>query len=79
MEWYTKGAEAGLPKAMYFLGASLERGEGVAAPDHRAAADWYRRAANAGSGDAADRLCHMYTAGRGKAGQVMPATSLSSL
>jgi TPR repeat protein len=66
-EWYTKGAEAGLPKAMYNLGCLLHRGKGVALPDHTAAADWYRRAADAGSGAAADTLAAMYTLGRGRA------------
>ena len=43
--WSDKGAEAGLPKAMHELGVCLDSGEGVAAPDHPAAADWYRHAA----------------------------------
>ena len=42
LEWLTKGAEAGLPEAMYKVGCCLTAGEGVAAPDHPAAADWYR-------------------------------------
>ena len=54
--WFTKGAEAGLPRAMYNLGTLLNTGEGVAAPDHRAAADWYRRAAEAGHAKAASNL-----------------------
>jgi TPR repeat protein len=33
----------------------------VAAPDHPAAADWFRRAADAGDPNAAQSLCHMYT------------------
>ena len=64
-EWYTKGAEAGLPKAMFCVGCCLEEGQGVAAPDYLAAADWYRRAADAGHGDAAINLATMYTVGRG--------------
>ena len=76
--WFTKGAEAGLPKAMSCLGTMLEQGRGVAAPDYPAALDWYRRAANAGSGDAAVNLCAMYTAGRGGAWQIMPDTSSST-
>jgi TPR repeat protein len=39
MQWFTKGAEAGLPKAMYGLGCYLDRGRDLAAPDHPAAAD----------------------------------------
>ena len=62
--WVLKGAEAGLPRAMFDLGCSLEEGEGVAAPDHPAAADWFRRAADAGDGKAAKNLSHMYTLGR---------------
>ena len=63
--WFTKAAEAGLPRAMFNLGASLDEGQGVAAPDYPAAADWYRRAANGGDGEAANNLSHMYWAGRG--------------
>ena len=37
--------------------------EGGAAPDYPAAADWYRRAANAGHGSAAVNLSGMYTIG----------------
>jgi hypothetical protein len=55
--WLTKGAEAGLPKAMFGRGGCLEKGKGVAAPDYTAAADWYRRAADGGEGDAANNLC----------------------
>jgi len=78
VEWYTKGAEAGLPKAMFNLGWSLDAGEGVAAPDYPAAADWFRRAADAGHGGAAQNLSHMYTAGRGRAWQIMPVSSSST-
>jgi TPR repeat protein len=42
VKWYSKAAEAGLPLAMFALGVSLDKGEGVAAPDYPAAADWYR-------------------------------------
>ena len=38
--WFTKGAEAGLPKAMFKLGLCLDSGEGVAAPDYPAAANF---------------------------------------
>jgi hypothetical protein len=69
VEWYTMGAEAGLPKAMFNLAFCLEEGRGVAAPDYRAAADWYRRAAVAGHGAAADNLSVMYTLGRGGPGR----------
>ena len=48
---------------------------GVAAPDYPAAADWYRRASDAGHGGAAYNLGSMYTVGRGRAWQIMPATS----
>jgi TPR repeat protein len=50
--WERKAAEAGLPDAMFALGWSLQRGEGVAAPDCVAAMDWYTRAADAGHGGA---------------------------
>ena len=67
VKWHTKGAEAGLPRAMFNLGTLLDKGDGVAAPDYPAAADWYRRAADAGHGTAANNLSHMYTVGRGRA------------
>jgi TPR repeat protein len=78
VEWFTKGAEAGLPKAMHNVGCCLDAGEGVSAPDHPAAADWYRRAAVAGSGEAAGNLSNMYTVGRGRAWLLMRATSSST-
>jgi len=37
----------------------------MAVPDYPAALDWYRRAADAGIGEAAMNLCSMYTLGRG--------------
>jgi TPR repeat protein len=46
----------------------------MAAPDYLAAADWYRRAAEAGHGAAAFNLCNMYALGRGRAWPIMPAT-----
>ena len=67
VEWLTKGAEAGLPTAMYDLACSLDSAEGVAAPDYPAAAGWYRRAADAGHAAAASNLSVMYTLGRGRA------------
>ena len=47
VHWFTKGAEAGLPNAMFKLGHLLDAGEGVAAPDYPAAIGWYRRAVGA--------------------------------
>jgi len=78
VEWYTKGAEAGLPRAMSNLGCRLDRGEGVAAPDYPAAAGWYRLAAEAGVGVAAYNLSGMYALGRGTAWQIMLASSSST-
>ena len=78
VEWCTKGAEAGLPTAMFDLGCALDDGAGLAAPDYPAAADWYRRAAGAGVGQAAYNLSHMYALGRGRAWQMMPASSFST-
>jgi hypothetical protein len=67
--WYTKGAEAGLPRAMYNLGCCLDQGEGGAAAGCPAAADWYERAADAGIGPAACNLVGMYALGRGRPGR----------
>jgi len=74
--WTTKGAETGLPKAMFNLGVCLYQGVGVA-PDYPAAAGWYRCAADAGFGVAAGNLSTMYTVGRGTVYHTMPATSSS--
>ena len=81
LEWLTKCAETGLPKAMFSLGYRLDSGTGVATPDYPAAAEWYRRAADAGHGSAANNLCAMYQVGRGMASQIMPlpATLLSTV
>jgi hypothetical protein len=73
--WFTKGAEAGLPSAVFNLGSSLDQGHGVAAPDYPAAAEWYRRAAGLGDGKAAANLSGMYTVGSGWAWHTMSATS----
>jgi TPR repeat protein len=53
VEWFTMGAEAGLPQSMFNLACFLDQGKGEVAPDYPAAADWYRRAADAGDGEAA--------------------------
>ncbi len=50
---------------MFNIGALIEQGLGVAAPDYPAAADWYRRAADAGHRDAANNLSQMYSVGCG--------------
>jgi hypothetical protein len=63
LEWFTKTAEPGLPKAMFALGCCLDRGQGGAAPDYPAAEGWYKRAADAGVGDAAQNLSNMYSVG----------------
>jgi len=64
---------------VFNLGCCLDMGRGVAAPDCLAAVDWYRRAADAGIGEAAHNLSHMYSVGRGRAWQIMPASSSSAL
>ena len=63
---------------MFNLGCCLDQGEGVAAPDYLAAADWYRRAADGGVGGAALNLATMYAVGRGRGWQIMPASSFST-
>jgi len=69
VKWFTKGAGAGLPDSMFDLGALFDMGLGMEAPDYPAAADWYRRAADAGYGKAAVNLSTMYLVGRGGAGR----------
>jgi TPR repeat protein len=53
------------------LGLCLDQGVGVAAPDYQAAADWYKRGANAGDGEAALNLAAMYAVERGRAWQII--------
>jgi len=65
VQWLTEAAEAGLPIAMFNLGACLDQEGSPSALDHPAAADWYRRAADAGHGGAATNLSAMYQVGRG--------------
>jgi TPR repeat protein len=60
---------------MFDLGALLDQGKGVAAPDSSAAAEWYRRAADGGFAAAANNLSNMYLVGRGRAWLIMHATS----
>jgi hypothetical protein len=79
VEWFTKGAEPGLPYAMHDLGCSLDTGEGLPAPDYLAAADWYRRAAEAGNAGSANNLSNMYTLGLGRVWHIVPATSPARL
>ena len=50
----------------FSLGTMLDMGEGRAAPDYPAAAGWYRRAVDAGIGDAAHNLSTLYTVGPGQ-------------
>ena len=57
VKWIIKGAEAGLPQCMFNLECSLDSGQGTAAPDYPAAADWYRRAVDAGNREAAIHAC----------------------
>ena len=61
------------------LGCALDKGEGVAAPNYPSAADWFRRAAEAGNADAATNISAMYAVGRGRAWQIPPASSSSSI
>jgi hypothetical protein len=68
------GACCQRPYCLFNLGILLDAGPGVAAADYLAAANWYRRAADAGVGAAALNLSHMYTLGRGRVWQIMPAT-----
>jgi hypothetical protein len=51
----------------FSLGCCFDQGQGMAAPDYPAAADWYRRAAEADDGEAANNLASMYFVGRGGA------------
>ena len=48
VRWFTMGAEAGFPSAMFRLAKILDAGDGAAEPDSTAAVSWYKRAAEAG-------------------------------
>ena len=72
--WYT---QAGLPKSMFNLGNMYDMGLGMAAAAPDMAAVWYRRAAEAGCGASANNLASQYTVGRGRAWQIIHATSSS--
>jgi hypothetical protein len=72
LQWYLKGAETGLPVAMFNFGFALDAGD-ITTPDYLAAAGWYRRAGEAGHDVAANNLSHMYAVGRGRVRQIMPA------
>jgi hypothetical protein len=76
VEWITKTSEAGLPMAMTDLAIMLDKGMGGLAPDYPAAAAWFERAANAGSGGAANNLSAFYLAGHGRATQLNPSLPL---
>jgi len=73
-----QGRRGRAAESEFNLGVCFDEGQGVAAPDCPAAADWYRRAADAGVGGAAHNISTMYTVGRGWARQIMPASSFSA-
>ncbi len=60
--WELCAAEAGHPRACLNLASRLASAE---PPDWAAAMEWYERAAAAGNGEAAARLCRMYLTGQG--------------
>jgi TPR repeat protein len=68
------GAETGCPKAMHNFSVYLDKRVGGAAPECLAAAGWCRRAADSGLAVAACNLSNMYSSGRGRAWQMIPAT-----
>jgi len=74
--WYTRAPRRGrVAESDVQPRVCLDAGQGVAAADYPAVADWYTRAANAGDAASAVNLC---TVGRGRAWQIMPATSSST-
>lgn len=58
-------AQAGDPVAQTYVGEIYEKGLGLAAPDHAAAADWYGRAAAQGHAPAQTSLGALYERGLG--------------
>jgi len=62
--WYRKAADQGEADAQYLLGATYEKGRGVA-QDFAQAAAWYRKAAGQGDADAQFILGFMYEKGEG--------------
>ena len=66
LRWWRPLAEAGDARAAYFVGMTLERGEGVP-PDLPEAARHYAAAARAGHAEAGNALAVMLAEGRGLA------------
>jgi TPR repeat protein len=62
--WEERAAKAGHPRACLNRGARLARAR---RPDYAAVAQWYTRAADGGSAEAAARLCKMHLVGQGVA------------
>jgi len=63
MRWYEDAAKAGDPKAMFYLGLTLERGlQGQESPEEAVA--WYRRAAEKGYALAQFKLGLLYQFGQ---------------
>lgn len=62
--WEDAAADAGHPRSCLNRAARFASKK---PPDFAAAAHWYQRAADAGSADAAARLCRMHIAGQGTA------------
>lgn len=58
MDWYRAGAEAGDPKAQFYLGVALEQGA-RGRPDLSAARAWFRKAADSGHALARYKLAVM--------------------
>lgn len=63
MRWYRNSARAGDPKAMFYLGLTLERGL-QDRPRPQEAVEWYRRSAEAGFALAQFKLGVLYQTGQ---------------
>ena len=63
LEWWTKAAHSGCSEAMFKLGLSYQYGDGCEA-DKKKALDLYKKAYEAGSGDAAAALSRIYEDGQ---------------
>ncbi len=64
LQWLTKAAEQGHPRAQFQLGEINEKGRGVI-QDYMAAIEWFRQAAEQGDAESMFRLGRMYQTGRG--------------
>ena len=78
MNWYRAGAEAGDPKAQFYLGVALEQGA-RGRPDLPAARAWFKKAADSGHALARYKLAVMLQNQLGGSADLIEARRLYGL